>query len=197
MDGKTAPPAPPEHQEHRPPAFPLPLLVALLFLLAVLPFLPALNNGFVYDDDLYITLNRAISSGLTPAAVRWAFSTTYASNWHPLTWLSHILDIQLFGLTIQVIPGNYLAHYNLSVTLQQKGETEAAIRNLRTTVELQPGYASAHFNLSLALADHGRYGEAEQDGRPAEARVEYAEALRLSPGMPESAAGLRRTSRSR
>jgi tetratricopeptide (TPR) repeat protein len=50
-----------------------------------------------YDDHIYVYENPNIQSGLTFKAVKWAFTVGYASNWHPLTWLSHILDWQLFG----------------------------------------------------------------------------------------------------
>jgi protein O-mannosyl-transferase len=51
-----------------------------------------------YDDAQYITENPQVQSGLTAQNLRWAFTTGHASNWHPLTWLSHMLDCQLFGL---------------------------------------------------------------------------------------------------
>ena len=50
-----------------------------------------------YDDNDYVFENRHVQSGLTFANVRWAFTTGYASNWHPLTWISHQLDSQFFG----------------------------------------------------------------------------------------------------
>ena len=50
------------------------------------------------DDNAYITGNRHVQSGLTLAGVTWAFTTTHASLWIPLTWLSHMLDCQLYGL---------------------------------------------------------------------------------------------------
>jgi tetratricopeptide (TPR) repeat protein len=50
-----------------------------------------------YDDPSYLYENSHIRNGLTVEAVRWAFNIGYAANWHPLTWLSHILDWQLFG----------------------------------------------------------------------------------------------------
>jgi protein O-mannosyl-transferase len=57
------------------------------------------RNDFVnYDDAVYITQNPVVVQGLSWAGFKWAFSTTYASNWHPLSWLSHMLDVQLFGL---------------------------------------------------------------------------------------------------
>ena len=51
-----------------------------------------------YDDNRYITENKYIKSGFSKESIIWAFTTSHASNWHPVTWLSHILDIQLYGL---------------------------------------------------------------------------------------------------
>lgn len=50
-----------------------------------------------YDDPIYVYENSNIQSGLTVAAVKWAFTSGYAGNWHPLTWFSHMLDWRLFG----------------------------------------------------------------------------------------------------
>jgi len=52
-----------------------------------------------YDDDQYVFENPHIASGLTWENVRWAFTSGYASNWHPLTWMSHMLDVELFGMS--------------------------------------------------------------------------------------------------
>jgi len=72
---------------------------ALLFLLVAGIFLPAVSHDFItYDDPVYVTENANVTGGLTWANVRWAFRSTEASNWHPLTWLSHMADCQLFGL---------------------------------------------------------------------------------------------------
>jgi len=58
-----------------------------------------INNEFIdFDDDLYVTENTRVKGGLTMENVVWAFTTTHAANWHPVTWLSHMLDIQLFGM---------------------------------------------------------------------------------------------------
>jgi len=51
-----------------------------------------------YDDPLYVTDNIHVKSGITLGSIRWAFTTGHATNWHPLTWMSHMLDVQLFGL---------------------------------------------------------------------------------------------------
>ena len=51
-----------------------------------------------FDDDLYITNNLNVKAGLTKESVMWAFTASYFSNWHPMTWLSYMLDYQLYGL---------------------------------------------------------------------------------------------------
>jgi Tfp pilus assembly protein PilF len=51
-----------------------------------------------YDDTLYVTSNAQVQTGLSWTSVRWAFTTVEAANWHPITWLSHLLDYQLYGL---------------------------------------------------------------------------------------------------
>jgi len=62
-------------------------------------FEPSLRNDFInYDDPDYVTENEHVQKGFSWEGVRWAFSTTDASNWHPLTWLSHMADCQMFGL---------------------------------------------------------------------------------------------------
>jgi tetratricopeptide (TPR) repeat protein len=76
------------------------ILISLtLFLLVVGTFFPAVYNDFVgFDDPDYVTANAHVQRGLTWETVPWAFRSTAACNWHPLTWLSHMLDVQLFGL---------------------------------------------------------------------------------------------------
>ena len=51
-----------------------------------------------YDDDKYVTENMYVRQGLNKETFIWAFRSTHASNWHPLTWLSHMLDVELFGM---------------------------------------------------------------------------------------------------
>jgi protein O-mannosyl-transferase len=77
-----------------------PRLIALLLGLAtLLVFAPAGSFQFVnYDDPDYVTGNPVVQQGLTPAGIQWAFTTGWANNWHPLTWLSHMTDCELFKL---------------------------------------------------------------------------------------------------
>jgi tetratricopeptide (TPR) repeat protein len=75
------------------------LIALLLALVTLVVYLPASRFSFVnYDDDDYVTSNGVVKRGLTWAGVRWAFTTFHASNWHPLTWLSHMTDCELFRL---------------------------------------------------------------------------------------------------
>jgi tetratricopeptide (TPR) repeat protein len=75
------------------------LIGLLLALITLLAYWPVARNGFVnFDDQVYVTDNHVVQNGLTWAGVQWAFTTGHASNWHPVTWLSHMLDCELFGL---------------------------------------------------------------------------------------------------
>jgi Tfp pilus assembly protein PilF len=79
--------------------FPVWLLAALLALGTIVLYWPATSHGFVsYDDDLYVTGNSHVQGGLNWEGVKWAFCNPVASNWHPVTMLSHMLDCQLFGM---------------------------------------------------------------------------------------------------
>src|SRR5882672_860629 len=79
---------------------PHPIIIAAFLALGVFAvFSPVRHFDFVnFDDDKYVITNPVVRDGLSYAGVRWAFTSTYASNWHPLTWLSHMLDVQLFGM---------------------------------------------------------------------------------------------------
>src|SRR3954471_16637008 len=75
------------------------LLSLVLVALVGLTFYPALNCSFIYfDDPDYVLTNTHVQSGLGWSNLVWAFSHTAAANWHPLTWISHMLDCQIFGL---------------------------------------------------------------------------------------------------
>lgn len=62
-------------------------------------YYPVSSHPFLnYDDDVYVVNNHHVQAGLSFTTVEWAFRSLAASNWHPLTWLSHALDCQMFGL---------------------------------------------------------------------------------------------------
>jgi len=70
---------------------------AALFLGTLLVFSRAIGNDFVnYDDPVYVTENPPVQTGLTLEGIRWALTTSEAANWHPLTWISHMVDWSVF-----------------------------------------------------------------------------------------------------
>ena len=75
-----------------------PLIAALLVALTLAIFGRVAGFEFLtYDDADYVTGNPHVQSGLTPASIAWALTTMHASNWHPLTWISHMADWRLYG----------------------------------------------------------------------------------------------------
>jgi len=72
--------------------------IGLLLAVTLVVFWQTLGHEFInYDDDKYVTGNANVQAGLTRDSIAWAFTSTHASNWHPLTWISHILDWQIYG----------------------------------------------------------------------------------------------------
>jgi tetratricopeptide (TPR) repeat protein len=93
-----APASGPPQRAARTRSLPQGLVLLFLALLALATFWPVLGSEFIsYDDGDYVFRNPPVLRGLTWAGVRWAFTTGHAANWHPLTWLSHMADISLFG----------------------------------------------------------------------------------------------------
>ncbi len=75
------------------------VVMILIAIATIVVYWPIGGYEFVhYDDKEYITANKNVANGLTWDGIRWAFTTFHASNWHPLTWISHMLDISLFGM---------------------------------------------------------------------------------------------------
>jgi tetratricopeptide (TPR) repeat protein len=74
-------------------------MLGALVAMTLAVFAPVRHFEFVsWDDPLYITTNPYVPGGLTWQGVRWAFTTGYEYYWHPLTWLSHMLDVEFYGL---------------------------------------------------------------------------------------------------
>ena len=76
------------------------LMISLLLILAIIIAYGQVKNfDFVgYDDQEYVTENIQVQKGLTVEGIIWAFTAFHSANWHPLTWLSHMLDCELYGL---------------------------------------------------------------------------------------------------
>jgi tetratricopeptide (TPR) repeat protein len=76
------------------------LLCLLLAILTFALYSPVLGHSFIvsYDDDSYVTNNPHVQAGLTWDTITWALTSTEVSNWHPLTWLSHAFDCEVYGV---------------------------------------------------------------------------------------------------
>lgn len=75
------------------------LVGAILALMAILVFGQMINHSFInFDDETYVTDNWRVKQGLTQKSIAWALTTGHANFWHPLTWLSHMADCQIFGM---------------------------------------------------------------------------------------------------
>jgi tetratricopeptide (TPR) repeat protein len=87
------------------------LAALLLLALTIGVYWQVLNFDFIsFDDPMYVLDNPHVLAGLTWSGVAWAFTSFEAANWHPLTWLSHMLDVQLYGL-------NPAGHHLMNVIL--------------------------------------------------------------------------------
>lgn len=75
------------------------LICLALALATAFAYWPVRHHGFIrFDDEGYVAENYVVQQGLTQQGVAWAFVPGHAANWHPLTWLSHMLDCELFGV---------------------------------------------------------------------------------------------------
>src|SRR5688572_22660181 len=110
-----------------------PVWIALLLVVATaLAYAPIRANGFVdYDDHVYLVENPHVQEGFTRDSLAWAFNLGYGGNWHPLTWLAHILDVRLYGL-------EPLGHHLTSVGLHALSAVVLFLFWWRTTRALGP-----------------------------------------------------------
>jgi len=75
------------------------ILSLVLALATFITYSPVIGNQFInYDDPEYVLKNRHVNTGISVNNGAWAFTTLYAANWHPVTWLSHMLDVSMFEL---------------------------------------------------------------------------------------------------
>src|SRR5271165_3053550 len=94
----------PAKKSAAPPPSPAPQALAITIWLSIsvvtlLVYFQSFGFGFVhYDDDQYVYENAMVKAGISGYGLAWAFTTFFYANWHPLTWISYMLDYQLFGL---------------------------------------------------------------------------------------------------
>ena len=118
------------------------LIIAFLIVTSFIAFGRIIGNDFInFDDNVYMTNNNYIKSGINLESIKWAFTSSYASNWHPLTWLSHILDWQLFG-------ANASGHHLVSLLLHIGGAILLFLFLNKSTGSLWPSaFVAAFFAL--------------------------------------------------
>ncbi|MBL8175039.1 MAG: tetratricopeptide repeat protein [Bryobacterales bacterium] len=105
---------------------------AVLFLICLAVFWPATNNDFVlYDDLSYIHQNPPVRSGLSLDGIFWALTSVEKYYWHPLAWISHMVDVSVFGL-------NASGHHAVSVVLHALNAAALLLAVWRLTGALWP-----------------------------------------------------------
>jgi tetratricopeptide (TPR) repeat protein len=118
------------------------IIIAILVIACLAAFSPIAGNRFIsYDDPGYIFQNYQIQQGINLQTIKWAFTTTYLTYWHPLTWLSHALDWKIFG----PVAG---AHHLVSLFLHIGAVIFLFLFLFKTTDNLWPSaFAAAFFAL--------------------------------------------------
>lgn len=172
---------------------------AALVLLTLAAYGVVVRNGFVgYDDDYYITENPVVREGLTWHGAKWAFTTFEQANWHPLTWLSHMTDVELFrlnpaghhlmGLTLHILTVLLLFGF-LSRATGARGKSffVAALFALHPLHVESVAWAAerkdvlSHFFFALMLVAYARYARKPAVGRYALVAVLLALGLMAKP----------------
>jgi hypothetical protein len=121
-----------------------PAVLSLLLVIATVAlYYPVHSHPFInYDDRDYVYENAQVKSGISLHTIKWAFTTSAAGNWHPLTWLSHELDYQLFGL-------DPAGHHDVSVLFHAINAVLLFWVLLRAT-----GFAGRSFMVAALFALH-------------------------------------------
>ena len=151
-----------------------------------------------FDDPQYVAENPHVAGGLTPNAAAWAWRAAHAGNWHPLTWLSHMLDVELFGLdagrhhlvSVALHAANamllFLAWRRLTGALWRSALVAALFAVHPTHVESVAWIAERKDVLStlfwlLAMLAYARYGARPSPRRYALVAVAFAAGLAAKP----------------
>ncbi len=118
------------------------LIIVFLITASFIAFSRIASNDFInFDDDKYITDNNYIKSGINAESIKWAATSSYAGNWHPLTWVSHMLDWRLFG-------ANASGHHLISLLLHIGSAILLFLFLSKTTNSLWPSaFVAAFFAL--------------------------------------------------
>ena len=118
------------------------LICTALLILTIAVYAQVGNHQFLnFDDNDYVTKNHHVAKGITGATLLWAFTSVDAANWHPLTWLSHMADVQLYGM-------NPRGHHLTNVAFHTVSSVLLLLFLLRCTGSLwQSSFVAALFAL--------------------------------------------------
>ena len=107
------------------------ILISLgLLLVSAAIYAPTAQFEFLaFDDDRYVTRNALVQEGLSPDTIRRSFTEFHSSNWHPLTWISHALDVQLFGAAAGAHHAVSVGLHALAACLLLQGAQAASIHD--------------------------------------------------------------------
>jgi tetratricopeptide (TPR) repeat protein len=149
-----------------------------------------IGHHFITIDDLsYIEENPMVNRGITLGGLAWAFTTFHSGNWHPLTWIAHMIDSQFFGifagghlLAVELAPEDAEIRNDLGAVLVRLGRIPEAIDEFHEALRLNPNNAPAHTNLGSVFVASGK----AQESIP-----EFEAALNLNPKSKAAADGLR------
>lgn len=109
----------------------------VLVVLTCLAYWPVFRADFInYDDREYVAQNEHVKAGLTWAGIKWAFSTDLMGSWHPLTWVSHMADVQFWGL-------NPASHHATNLVLHLANVLLVLVLGFRWSGKLWPGIVAA------------------------------------------------------
>jgi protein O-mannosyl-transferase len=130
---------PKKRKEHQTDLRTTIVIGAALVISVFVVYAQCINHSFIrLDDPDYVIENDHVNSGLSLTNIKWAFTAMYASNWHPLTWISHMIDVQLFGLDAG-------KHILVNVTLHAINSLLLFLLLRRATNTLWPSAAVAAF----------------------------------------------------
>jgi protein O-mannosyl-transferase len=134
------------------------LIVIFLIVASCFAFGRIAGNGFInFDDNIYITENNHIKSGINPENIKWAFTAVVSGNWHPLTLISHMLDWSLFG-------ANASGHHLISLLLHIGSVLLLFLFLNKTTNNLWPSaFAAALFALHPLRAESVAWAAERKD----------------------------------
>jgi len=117
--------------------------IGCIVILTIALYGPVFEADFCgFDDQLYVTQNDWVRAGLTPDGIYWAFSRFHSSNWHPLTWISHMIDCEVYGM-------NAAGHHASNVILHIMNSILLFVFFSKAT-----GHWFRSFALSLLFAIH-------------------------------------------